>query len=1442
MANVQNSFIRSKLNKDLDARLLPNGEYRDATNVQVSRSDGSNVGSLENILGNENIKDFSVLTGDDSMVCIGKVVSEPTNEVYLFLTSYTDPNPSQLNYSPSGENYIVVYNSILNKTTILVQGNFLNFSTTHEIYHANLLEGLLFWTDNRNQPRKINVNVANPSALTTPTYYTTEDQISVAKYNPFQPIQLWQENTASSSTIPYESTMKDVTSKIFPNGAIALTGAGTNYPGAGTNKMTFSTLTGEVPMPGDYTDLGATVGYVDANGNIVPIGTVATIAYGLGSEPLWTVTLASPAVWPAVFQPAPNPGIEVVFNANTYYDKNFAGDPNFLEDKFARFSYRFKFDDNEYSLMAPFTQVAFIPKQDGYFMYVQNEYRNYTSKDDQAAAYRSTVVSFVENKVDAIKLLIPLPFPKSTISKLLKITELDILYKESDALAIKVIETINIADLTSGTDSSIFQYDYLSKKPYKVLPSSDTTRVYDRVPVRAFAQEVSGNRVIYGNFQTKHTPPVTLDYNVAIDAKANFNLQTGTAVVDGAQNIAANTDFDISTWTPFEAGSVIETGMIVSISSTGVVIGTVSLVTSNSIIQLNAAVDLANGVGLTFNPAGPDAQTVSKIEYPNHSLKQNRNYQVGVVLSDRYGRTSTVILSRSNSLINGFRGDTIYSPYIGTGTEQDSWPGESLKMLFNSVIGPSTKNVLTGEPGLYNGLTSSIDYNPLGWYSYKIVVKQTEQEYYNVYLPGIMASYPERQLLELGKTSHAVLLNDNINKVPRDLTEVGPDQRQFRSSVQLFGRVENTSVIPAYAVNNEATPPAPDPAVVQDLTNAGALTDQYYPGTNSDTVSTISTLSDLFDYNQLVPPVPNYFPQFYLSESNPLIARISTSSKIGQTALTNYGISSALVATVTVPNVTQGFTDIELKNIISNNPPAGDPILANDIITAPGVPKGTVTVTSFTAASAPALDTIRVNALVTLAADEPISMVPGFPPDFLSEPKPPGIQYLAVYETEPVESLLDIFWESTSAGEVNELNTLILNATGGGAGLINTSTSDWDEAYGTGATIFNNNFSVVDSFNTIILPATTPPTPGVFLTSLLLTGVTNGNNENVQGNMGPYFQLDNLGSGLFNISLMSKYFDAVYFSPDPGECNFRFTIEAETTDGTTSTTNTYIINAGPSNITPLQANPSITTVPSLSGSTIHSNRFVENISVCKAANGSGNPLLKAGGTSWILRSAYETGGFSNYASGADLAGPGVTQPLFSVSNSDVIVGGNTLAQGIVKINQQPVQPLPGKYLITVGVQDAGGEPPAGTNFTFTLDLVIVPTQVYYQYYTWCSNPQGSSPCPQGDEEDGYIVVIEITTSTIPTVQNGFYIFDIGDTSFDSWANGNTGTITIDRTNAATTTTGSNIPSSIPAYGGDGAASYQNAFDIIDTRNFNSEGVLTPGQQNPDISENVFQIV
>jgi hypothetical protein len=36
MPELKNLFIKGKMNKDLDERLVPQGEYRDALNVSVS--------------------------------------------------------------------------------------------------------------------------------------------------------------------------------------------------------------------------------------------------------------------------------------------------------------------------------------------------------------------------------------------------------------------------------------------------------------------------------------------------------------------------------------------------------------------------------------------------------------------------------------------------------------------------------------------------------------------------------------------------------------------------------------------------------------------------------------------------------------------------------------------------------------------------------------------------------------------------------------------------------------------------------------------------------------------------------------------------------------------------------------------------------------------------------------------------------------------------------------------------------------------------------------------------------------------------------------------------------------------------------------------------------------------------------------------------------------
>ena len=101
-------------------------------------------------------------------------------------------------------------------------------------------------------------------------------------------------------------------------------------------------------------------------------------------------------------------------NFNKNDDNTWAGDPDFLEDKFVRFSYRFKFDDNEYSLMAPFTQIAYIPKQNGYFLH-----------GDEDSSYQSTIVDFMENKVQNIGLVIPLPAPANKSIRKYKISELE---------------------------------------------------------------------------------------------------------------------------------------------------------------------------------------------------------------------------------------------------------------------------------------------------------------------------------------------------------------------------------------------------------------------------------------------------------------------------------------------------------------------------------------------------------------------------------------------------------------------------------------------------------------------------------------------------------------------------------------------------------------------------------------------------------------------------------------------------------------------------------------------------------------------------------------------------------------------------------------------------------------------------------------------------------
>ena len=763
-------------------------------------------------------------------------------------------------------------------------------------------------------------------------------------------------------------------------------------------------------------------------------------------------------------------------------------------------------------------------------------------------------------------------------------------------------------------------------------------------------------------------------------------------------------------------------------------------------------------------------------------------------MSDRYGRSSSVILSSNDTAtdlgagIGAFGGDTIYSPYLNSAVNQNTWVGNSLKVLFNSIIS-SPKNISLGIPGLYNGAVDSDDYNPLGWYSYKIVVKQTEQEYYNIYLPGIMAAYPTDTILELGKTSHAVLINDNINKIPRDLSEVGPEQRQFRSSVQLFGRVEN--VIP----NQYVFEPG------ENLKFPANVNDQYYPGRKSHTVSTVSTVGDLFDYNPNSAPTPNDFPQFYLLNSNPLVARISTNKQIGQIATTNYitqggvpgsdnfllpGIPSS--GAIPVPN-SGGPNALELQErTIGPNTPfniflyraqtgsTGSPgefdVKNGDAVTstAGDIPEGTHVIGLTYPSSGGDPFQLSLSNTVTVVSGGVLSFSRGegnSVSGFTGTPQIPGLQYLAVYETEPVESLLDIFWETSTSGLINSLNNLILNDTGGSAGLSNINTNPWTEGLALGGNIFESEIFFENSFggpfgNTEIVAG-----------SIVINSAFNNASVNVQLS-NPYFLINEIGNGGFQITTTQAYHDIIYFFSNVAERLFTFTVQATViVDGVTSVAGPFSFGPiGPGNIS-----PTLTRQAPQSGSTIVTDRnSSQPVATLNGINGANNVSLRANMTHAIF-SVTDTINQTNVTTqnyfilDTTLLGP--TDP----TNPNTLKAELRLNLGTIPASN---------FRVIINSADEGGIQQQ-VQTVYDIDLTIVPAQVATGQYT-CNDQSGNSITYQ-------FVYIEITG--VGPFVNGHYVWYTN--ALSNIANGNT--VTIDNTNAITSASQSCPPFTIPFYSG-----------------------------------------
>jgi len=165
------------MNKSVDERLLPPGEYVDALNVRLGSTEDTEIGSVENSKGNLLIAELSydgVLLNPTSTKCIGSIEDSANNTLYWFVHDSANAQ------SATGKVDMIVSFNVINNNLIyhVISTSVLNFNPTYLINGVNIIDNLLFFTDNINPPRCINVDRSYlpPTALDV-------DQITAAELN-----------------------------------------------------------------------------------------------------------------------------------------------------------------------------------------------------------------------------------------------------------------------------------------------------------------------------------------------------------------------------------------------------------------------------------------------------------------------------------------------------------------------------------------------------------------------------------------------------------------------------------------------------------------------------------------------------------------------------------------------------------------------------------------------------------------------------------------------------------------------------------------------------------------------------------------------------------------------------------------------------------------------------------------------------------------------------------------------------------------------------------------------------------------------------------------------------------------------------------------------------------------------------------------------------------
>ena len=407
-------------------------------------------------------------------------------------------------------------------TVCFEKDRILNFDPSRLITGINIIDDMLLWTDNFSEPKKINIPrsiqgtdpagdthtavVNDDQGISPPSSYqpTYEEHITVIRKNPKNALTV-EMNTGRDDSLNYSGVTNTVidpaisglTSSIILSDNPAVVNDFSALAIGDTVRIIIETnVSGnsnfEVAWAvGEYLLLREFSGGVSD-----PIPLANWTIRGLIKE--WVLNNYDSSNGDVQVEieimavkgtpPSPDPTTPTVPLSYTVDIEN--QETVIFEDKFPRFSYRYKYADGEYSTFAPWTEVAFSP---GNFDYEPHKGWN-TGMINNIVSVK--LKNFVPN-IDDAAVLWNQPLGQDIVS-------IDILYKEEISPNIYIVETVSPVDINvSGNPLPWYvnEYEITSETIKSTVASNQLLRPWDNVPKKALAQDTTGNRIVYANYE-----------------------------------------------------------------------------------------------------------------------------------------------------------------------------------------------------------------------------------------------------------------------------------------------------------------------------------------------------------------------------------------------------------------------------------------------------------------------------------------------------------------------------------------------------------------------------------------------------------------------------------------------------------------------------------------------------------------------------------------------------------------------------------------------------------------------------------------------------------------------------------------------------------------------------------------------------------------------------